>query len=138
GKLFLTAVGAATLALGSTAANASVQLTISSADLNTFGSSAFTGQVVGTGASTNFNDVFAFTLTNPDLLNGHVDTLAILGTLNINFTSIYIDAVTNAFTHTGFDPGEETWVLNPGINLTAGPHNLFVNGTLNSPVGTAA
>ncbi|MFL6766001.1 MAG: FxDxF family PEP-CTERM protein [Sphingomicrobium sp.] len=137
-KLFLTAVGAATLALGSTAANASVQLAISSADLNTFGSSAFTGQVVGTGASTNFNDIFAFTLTNPDLLNGHVDTLAILGTLNINFSSIYIDTVARSFTQTGFDPGEETWVLNPGTSLAAGPHNLFVNGSLNSPVGTAA
>jgi hypothetical protein len=126
------------LALGSTAANASVQLAINSSDLNTFGSSTFTGQVAGTGVPTTFTDTFAFTLTNADLLNGHVDTLAILGALDIDFSSIYIDNVANAFVQTGFDPGEETWVLNPGISLTSGPHSLIVNGSLNSPVGTAA
>jgi hypothetical protein len=137
-KLVLGIVAGAALALGSTAANASVQLAINSSDLNTFGSSTFTGQVAGTGVLTPFTDSFAFTLTNEDFLNGHVDTLAIFGGLDIDFSSIYIDVAGNAFLQTGFDPNEETWVLNPAITLTSGPHNLIVNGSLNSPEGTAA
>jgi len=118
-KLVLGMLAGAALALGSTAANASVQLAISSPDLNTFGSSTFTGQVAGTGALTPFTDTFAFTLTNQDFLNGHVDTLAIFGALDIDFSSIYIDTVADAFTQTGFDPGEETWVLDPAITLAS-------------------
>jgi PEP-CTERM motif len=136
-KLILGLAAATALTLGS-AASATVQLAINSSDLNTFGSSAFTGQVAGTGVLTPFTDMFAFSLTNNDLLNGHVDTLAINGGLDIDFSSIYIDNIANAFVQTGFDPGEDTWVLNPGINLAAGPHNLVVNGSLNSPEGTAA
>jgi hypothetical protein len=133
---FLGILAGTALALGSTAANAAVTTAINSTALNTGGSSAFTGTVNGTGAAATFSDDFVFTLTNLDLLNGHVDTLLINGNqLDIDFSSIYIDVVGNAFTQTSFDPNTETWQLVPGINLTAGTHHLFVNGGYNTPIG---
>lgn len=124
------------MALGSTTANAAVTLAIDSPGLNTGGSSAFAGKVTGTGALATFTDDFVFNLTNADLLDGHVDTLLIAGgALDIDFTSIYIDTVANAFTHVGFDPSTETWQLFPGAVFGAGTHHLFVSGNYNTPIG---
>jgi hypothetical protein len=125
------------LALGSTAANAAITLAIDSPGLNTGGSAAFAGKVTGTGSAASFTDTFLFNLTNPQLVNGHVDTLLISGgLLDIDFTSIYIDTIANAFTQTGFDPNTETWQLVPGASLTSGNHNLFVSGNYNTAVGS--
>jgi hypothetical protein len=127
----------ATLALASTSANAAITLAIDSPGLNTGGSSAFAGKVTGTGSAASFTDDFFFNLTNADLLDGHVDTLQIAGgLLDIDFSSIYIDTIANAFTQTSFDPNTETWQLVPGVNLGAGDHHLFVSGNYNTPVGS--
>ena len=135
GAVFGILAGAA-LAFGSTAANAAVTLAIDSPGLNTGGSSAFAGKVTGTGSAATFTDDFIFTLTFAELVDGHVDTLLINGSqLDIDFTSIYIDTVANAFTQTGFYPSTETWQLVPGATLAAGTHHLFINGGYNTPVG---
>jgi len=125
------------LALGSTAASASETLTpINSTVLNAAGTSGPFGSVIINQSS--FNDTFAFTLDNNVLLNGQVGTIQLANLLNINFTSIYIDSVTNAFTKTSSDPAAEVWALVNPLTLGSGPHTLFVNGNLANGPGNAS
>jgi hypothetical protein len=125
------------LALGSTSANAAITLAIDSPGLNLGGSSAFAGKAIGTGSLASFTDDYIFSLTNPQLVDGQASTVMISGgALDIDFTSIYIDVIANAFTQVGFDPNTETWQLVPGVSLGAGTHHLFVSGNFNTPVNS--
>ena len=130
-KLLLGLVAGTALALGSTAANAAETITpINSALLNSVGTSGPFGSVI-TG-QTSFSDALTFTLNNSVLLDGQVGTISLLNLMNINFSSIYIDSVGNAFVKTSADDLPETWALTTPITLAAGTHTLFVNGNIPS------
>lgn len=126
-KLILGAVAAAALAVGS-AANAVENVTpINSVFLNVGHSAGFGADVLG---QASIADTFLFTLLADFDANSQVSSISLSGN-DIDFSSIYVDVndATHSFYQTGFDPGTETWQLDP-IFLTAGAHNIYVNGTL--------
>ena len=136
-KLLLGLVAGTALALGSTAASAAETITpINSAVLNAAGTSGpFGSTIVG---QSSFNDSFLFHLDNNVMLDGQVGTIALFNLLNINFSSIYVDSVGNAFVKTSTDPGPEQWALTTPLTLSAGDHTLFVNGNLANGPGNAS
>ncbi|QIK79131.1 PEP-CTERM sorting domain-containing protein [Sphingomonas piscis] len=74
-----------------------------------------------------FNLAFGFTLgTDMDAISSITTTL---NTSNdVDFSSVLLDGY--AFTQTGFDgSGAEVWELLMPVSLSAGLHNIFVNGT---------
>ena len=148
-KLFYTATAVAALALGSTGANA-VPIILSPTTVptppgtlitppataifgNTFGTS-----VTPVSAGTQIHDVFTFTITGAPgaLTDATLNTILLSGQQNVDFgcaqtCSIFFDTnVDGNIFHlvTGSNP--EVWALTAPINLTAGVHNLFVNGVI--------
>lgn len=131
---FLTATAAATalLATAGTASALQFKDEINSVALNLAGSSSFAMTVVDEPGA--FSHVFNFTIDADSLSNGSVTT-QILGNNDIDFTSIFLDGF--AFTQTGFDPSDETWVLSI-VNLSAGAHTLTLNGFVGETSGDGA
>jgi hypothetical protein len=136
-NLLLGLVAGTALALGSTAANAAETITpINSAILNSAGTSGPFGAVI-TG-QTSFADMFAFTLDNTVSLDGQVGTISLGNLMNINFSTIYIDSMANAFTKTSATDAPETWALVSPVTLGSGPHTLFVNGNIPNGANSSA
>ena len=129
-KFVLGLLGAASLTLGSTAANAAVVFdTIDSALLAAFGSEFFGANMSGVPGA--FSHAFTFTLATDSAANSSVTTTLLRGN-DIDFTSVLLDGFN--FTQTGFDGvGAENWELS-AVNLSAGLRTLTVNGSV---VGTS-
>ena len=128
-KFVLGLLGAASLTLGSTAANAAVVFdTIDSALLAAFGSEFFGANMSGVPGA--FSHAFTFTLATDSAANSSVTTTLLRGN-DIDFTSVLLDGFN--FTQTGFDPGAENWELS-SVNISAGLRTLTVNGSV---VGTS-
>lgn len=134
-KLFYTAVAAAAMTIGATAANAAaivlnpapaVNLPITPPASGTFGNS-FNPATVGT-----FTDVFNFTLNGGSLADASLITISLSGGNNIDFTcptcSVLIDGL--AFNH--MTSGNlDVFTLNP-TSLNSGPHAFTINGEVTS------
>ena len=126
-KFVLGLLGAASLTMGSTAANAVVVFNnIDNALLALSGSEFFGANIVGEPGA--FAYTFSFFLASDSSANSSVTTTQ-LGGNDIDFSSILLDGF--AFTQTGFDPAAENWELS-AVNISSGLRTIFVNGTVGS------
>ena len=132
-KLFYTAVAAAAMVAGSTAANAAalilspapaVNAAITPPASGTFGNS-FNPATIGT-----FTDIYNFTLNTGSLADASLITIALSAGNNIDFTcrtcSVLLD--TTAFNHTTSGT-LDVFTLDPRV-LSSGPHSFTVNGEI--------
>ena len=148
-KLFYSVTTAAALALGSTGANA-VPVILSPTTVSTPPGTLITppataifGNTFGTSVTpvpdgTEVHDVFTFTITGAPgaLTDATLNTILLNSQQNIDFgcartCSIFFDTniAENTF-HLITASNPEVWALTTPINLTAGLHNLFVNGVI--------
>ena len=140
-KSMLVAVGAAALALSSTAANASALglapnnplpgPTVTPPQSGTFGNS-FNPATPGT-----FTDVYNFMLSGPSLTDGSLISISLAGGDNIDFTcrtcSVLFDSTAFTLMSTGT---LDVFTLNP-MSVPAGPHTITVNGQIVSGASAA-
>ena len=130
------------LAFGATAANATETLTpINSTVLNAAGTSGPFGAVIVN--QSGFTDQFTFHLDSNVFLNGQVGTISLFNLLNINFSTIYVDSIGNAFNKTSGPGDPEQWALTSPLTLSGGAgaigdHILYVNGSLVNGPGNAS
>jgi hypothetical protein len=148
-RLHLAAAAAAAIALSSTAANAAALVVQPVSTLTPSASGFFGNAITNPGpGSFNFSDTFSFSIggTAPAMTDSQVSTFLLLNSQNISFQAttgcpncgIFVDNNTNPlfrYVQTQFDPLPETFALNPVV-LSAGPHTIFVNGTLLGPTGS--
>jgi hypothetical protein len=133
-KLLFTAVGAAALALGSTAANAAaLVLSPGATTVVTPPASGTFGDSFNPATPGLFTDVFNITLNGPALTNGSLISVSLNGGNNIDFNPATCPTCTIRLDSTAFtlmSAGTlDTFTLNP-TNLAAGPHTLTVVGNI--------
>jgi hypothetical protein len=139
-KTLIALASVATLALGSTAANATA-ITLSPTAIapgpnltppvsGTFGNSF---NPVAPATSINpgmFTDVFNFNLTGPSLANGSLISISLNGGNNIDFTcatcAVLLDSTAFTLVSTGTT---DTFTLNP-TSLALGPHAFTITGNI--------
>ena len=131
-KLIAAAASAFAVAFGAGAAQSAVLVPIDQALLDTLGTSAFVGLVVG---ATPFSDVYTFTTTVPKTASSSVVTIELIVNIpnvgpvvlnDIDFSSITLDG--HAFMQSSFDPADESWGLT-NVVLPAGLHTLSLSGS---------
>jgi hypothetical protein len=85
-----------------------------------------------------FSDVAQFTLTAPGSFDSQVSTILLGGIANVNFTSVFLDVMDAAhtFTVTPQGDGTEKAVLSTPVQVSAGPHQIFINGALIGDIGS--
>ena len=138
-------LAAAALAVGSTAANATVIVTnpavVTAPGSASFGSGQITNPTPGTTYS--FSDAISFTLggASPATADASLITFLLNGAQNITFAcptcSLFLDTAANSFTRITTDPSAEAYQLNP-VTINPGLHTIFANGQLAGATGSYA
>jgi hypothetical protein len=129
-KTLIALASVATLALGSTAANAAALVlapggptTITPPESDTFGNS-FSSVTPGT----TFTDIFNLNLVGPSLANGGLISVALEGGNNISFTcascAVMFDSTAFNLVTSG---AMDTFTLAP-TSIASGPHTLTITG----------
>ncbi|WP_293903916.1 FxDxF family PEP-CTERM protein [Phenylobacterium sp.] len=133
-KLLGAVAAIAVMTTASSASAATIFTPINQSMLDLFGTATFGATITTTGL---FSHSFAFKTTGFNDASSSVVTIELKnGKKNINFTSVKLDGF--AFTHTGFDPGAETWDLTTAL-LAPGTHHINLAGkVVTSGSGTNA
>ncbi|WP_293902880.1 FxDxF family PEP-CTERM protein [Phenylobacterium sp.] len=124
-KLIGAVAAIAVMSSASSAGAATIFTQIDQPMLDLFGTATYGATITNLGL---FSHSFAFTTTGLNDASSSVVTIELKsGKKDIDFTSVTLNGF--AFTHTGFDPGAETWDLTTAL-LTAGLHHIDLTGTV--------